>query len=210
MGVAERRQREREQRRSHIVDAAEHVLFTRGLATATMEDVAAEAELSKGTLYLYFENKHDLIAAIIIRGILILQSMFEEAAAGEEKGIDKVAAIGRAYIHFCHEHADYFRTMLQFETADVDPDEGGYGAQCVTESNRTFSICAGAVQHGIDDGTIRSDIDPLKTALTLYGLSTGLMQIISIKGRTIQENQGLDPSELIETFFDLIYKSLRA
>jgi hypothetical protein len=50
----------------------------------------------------------------------------------------------------------------------------------------------------------------MKTALTLYGLSTGLMQVTSIKRNMIRDNHGLDPAELVETFFDLIYKSLRA
>jgi len=50
MGIVERRQREKEQRRSAIIDAAEAVFFSKGLEIATMDDVAEEAELSKRKL----------------------------------------------------------------------------------------------------------------------------------------------------------------
>lgn len=210
MGVTERRQREKDKRRADIVDAAEALFFAKGFSTTTMDGVAAAAELSKGTLYLYFESKEDLLHAIIIRGILILQSMFEEAAASEGRGIDQIEAIGRAYFRFCHEYPNYFNAMLQFEAGAPGAERTGYGADCVEQSDRTFAICAAAVQQGIDDGSIRADVDPMKTALTLYGLSTGLLQVISIKGEMMRDSHEIDPAELIETFFELIYKSLRA
>ena len=211
MGIAERREREKEQRRSDIVDAAERTFFSKGIAIATMDDVAEAAELSKGTLYLYFRNKEDLYLAIILRAISVLQERFASAANSQTKGLEKIEAIGRAYFSFYKDHPDYYNAMLFFESYIVDPDtDPGYGVECANQSNKTFAICAAAVQAGIDDGTIRADVDPMKTALTLYGLSTGLLQIISIKGRMIEQNHGLNPEDLVDTFFDLIYKSLRS
>lgn len=210
MGIAERREREKEQRRNAIVDAAERVFFSKGVAGATMDEVAEAAELSKGTLYLYFESKDDLYLAIITRGIKILHQMFDHAVASEEKGADKVAAIGRTYIEFSRLHPEYFTAMLYFESSSAAHDEQSrYSVECMTQSNETFAICADAVQAGIDDNTIRSDVDPMKTALTLWGLTTGLLQIVSLKGEMIGETHGVDPKELIETFFDLIDRSLR-
>ena len=64
MGVAERRQREKEQRRITILRAAEDVFVRRGVAETTMDDIARAAEVSKGTLYLYFKSKDDLYLTI--------------------------------------------------------------------------------------------------------------------------------------------------
>jgi TetR/AcrR family transcriptional regulator len=50
MGITERKEREKEQRRNAIIDAAEKIFFTKGMDNSTMDDVAEEAELSKGTL----------------------------------------------------------------------------------------------------------------------------------------------------------------
>ncbi len=64
MGIEERKQREKEERYNVIVDAAETVIFSKGIEQATMEEIAREAELSKGTLYLYFRSKNELYTAI--------------------------------------------------------------------------------------------------------------------------------------------------
>ena len=69
MGITERREREKEQRHNDIIDAAEKVFFSRGLEHATMDNVAVEAELSKGTLYLYFKSKEELYLAILLRSL---------------------------------------------------------------------------------------------------------------------------------------------
>lgn len=61
MGTTERKKREKERRRNTIIDAAEKVIFSKGLDQSTMTEIAQEAELSKGTLYLYFKNFLNLI-----------------------------------------------------------------------------------------------------------------------------------------------------
>ena len=54
MGIQERKEKERERRRQQIMVAANRVFSDRGFSRATMEDIAREAELSPGTLYLVF------------------------------------------------------------------------------------------------------------------------------------------------------------
>jgi AcrR family transcriptional regulator len=67
MGIQERKERERERRRQQIMVAAKRVFAARGFSRSTMEDIAAEAELSPGTLYLYFKNKDELYASLSLR-----------------------------------------------------------------------------------------------------------------------------------------------
>jgi AcrR family transcriptional regulator len=67
MGIQERKKRERERRRQQIMVAAKRVFTDKGFSRATMEDIATEAELSPGTLYLYFKNKDELYASLSLR-----------------------------------------------------------------------------------------------------------------------------------------------
>ena len=67
MGIQERRIRERERRRQQILVAAKNVFSQKGFSKATMEDIARAAELSAGTLYLYFKNKDELYASLSLR-----------------------------------------------------------------------------------------------------------------------------------------------
>ena len=67
MGIAERKKKEKERRRQQILVAAKRVFSIKGFSKATMEDIAREAELSPGTLYIYFKNKEDLYASLSLR-----------------------------------------------------------------------------------------------------------------------------------------------
>ncbi len=67
MGIQERKEREKERRRQQIIVAAKRVFSEKGFNKATMEDIATEAELSPGTLYLYFKNKEELYASLSLR-----------------------------------------------------------------------------------------------------------------------------------------------
>ena len=67
MGIQERKEREKERRRQQIIVAAKRVFTEKGFNKATMEDIAKEAELSPGTLYLYFKNKEELYASLSLR-----------------------------------------------------------------------------------------------------------------------------------------------
>ena len=67
MGIKERKEREREMRRQQIMVAAKSVFTQRGFEKSTMEDIAREAELSAGTIYLYFKSKDELYASLCLR-----------------------------------------------------------------------------------------------------------------------------------------------
>jgi AcrR family transcriptional regulator len=67
VGINERKQREKNMRRKLILQAAEKVFFSHN--GGTMDDVAQKAELCKGTLYLYFSNKDELLQALASKGI---------------------------------------------------------------------------------------------------------------------------------------------
>ena len=74
MGIQDRKRREREQRRRQIMRAAHKVFSNKGFTKTTMEDIAHEAELSPGTLYLYFKNKDELYASLSVE---VLERLYE-------------------------------------------------------------------------------------------------------------------------------------
>ncbi len=84
MGIKERKKRERERRRQQIMLAAKRVFSSKGFNRATMEDIAREAELSPGTLYLYFKNKEELYASLSLRILNYINMRLEEVKDREE------------------------------------------------------------------------------------------------------------------------------
>ncbi len=96
MGIIERKEREKEQRREEIIGSAEQVFFEKGLQVATMDEIAEQAELGKSTLYLYYKSKEDLYLAVLLRGTEILLHKFEKVAASDDPTIKKIADLGEA------------------------------------------------------------------------------------------------------------------
>lgn len=90
MGIAERKQREKETqqrvRREQILEAAKRVFHTRGFSGATVEDIAKEAELSPAALYLYFKNKDDIYVSLNLQLLEYLSGRLENLS--DQKDID--------------------------------------------------------------------------------------------------------------------------
>lgn len=210
MGITERKEREKEKRRNDIIDAAERVFFSKGQNPATMDDVAEEAELSKGTLYLYFKSKEELSMAIKLRGLKILGEIFVNAIKKYETGIEKIKAIGQAYFQFYKDYPDYFNTMIYSESCDLDlMNKNSFCTGCHDQGDMALNIVSEALRAGIADGTIRPEIDPIKTAHILWGQSSGIIQLIASKGEHIKNEHGLCLDELMLSAFDLICYSLK-
>lgn len=97
MGIKERREREKKQRRQQIVDAAKKVFSANGFNKATMGDIAREAEISPATIYLYFNNKEDLFASLSLE---VLQYMLSRLELVDKKTVvnshEKIMAIKEA------------------------------------------------------------------------------------------------------------------
>jgi AcrR family transcriptional regulator len=211
MGIAERREREKEQRRNDIIDAAESVFFSKGLEAASMDEVAEQAELSKGTLYLYFKSKEELYLAIHLRGNRILRDMFAQAVKIPANGLEKTRAIGQSYFKYFQDYPDYYNAMIYYESREIDfADQSPVAQQCLMLGKETLDILAGAIEEGIQDGSIRPSINPVKTAISLWGQSTGIIQVMALKKDIIQHSHQLGPEEIIDYTFELIYHSLKS
>jgi AcrR family transcriptional regulator len=211
MGIAERREREKEQRRADIIDAAERVFFSKGWQTATMDDVAEACELSKATLYLYFKNKEELYAAILVRGSEILLQLFREAVESNQSGLEQTAAIGRAYMRFHAEHRDYYDAMLYFDAKGFDTcDDCEFGQKCEEYRDRIMGLVAKAVSNGVADGTLRPDLDPMMTAVLLWASSSGVLSALATAGEQIEAVHGVGMDDFLNSYFEFTFHAIAA
>ena len=79
--TSKRKEREREARREAILEAAARVLSVKSYYEATLDEIAAEAELAKGTLYNYYKDKQSLFFSLLNRGFDGFQQRVDEAIA---------------------------------------------------------------------------------------------------------------------------------
>ena len=209
MGIAERKERDRQRRRNDILDAAERLLVSKDFDAVTMDDVAQAAELSKGTLYLYFKSKEEIYLSVNVRALERMRECFEEAAAGETRGIDKVRAIGETYLKFSRVYPDYSNAVLRFEARRPGCliDEP-MARECHDSGVVLLKILEGAISDGISDGSIRPDVDPAETSVLLWALTDGIIRVIVAEGEHLRACHNLDPQGLLDAYFQLMYAAL--
>lgn len=211
MGIVERKEREKEQKKNAIIDAAEKVIFSKGLEAATMDEIAEVAEFSKGTIYLYFKNKEDLYFAIHARGLQLLRQMFEKAAKSKKTGIDQVLAIGKAYYEYSKKHLDYYKAMVYYDCHPVKTEsDSDFAEQCNLEGEEVLKLIAITIQKGIEDKSIRPDVDPKRTAVILWGQSMGMIQLQNMKGHhDFGERLNINFEELIYESFNMMIQAIK-
>ncbi len=116
MSTAERRAREKAQRRHEILDASRREFFERGFHQPTVDDVATRAEVSKGTIYLYFESKEEILAHLLLEGLDLLldeiKTALDPASPAAEPAL---RALANAYLRFCQTNPSYFRLIMAFD-----------------------------------------------------------------------------------------------
>src|SRR6202045_2617793 len=101
--ISARREEEKERRRAEILDAADALYAKKGWDALTVDQVARSARLSRALVYVYFRDKEELLSPIGERPMRLLRDRFTEAPASHSVGMDKVEAIGRAYMGYAYE-----------------------------------------------------------------------------------------------------------
>ena len=196
MGVIERKEREKEQRRNDIMKAAEQLFVQQGIKNTTMEHIANACEISRGTLYLYFNNKEELFNAIIISGIDILIAMMKEKIDSSATVQDKLAGIGRAYIGFYKEYRNYFKFLSYMdEQSNLDVKANGSYLMTLEKSQELWTLIVNVIQQGMDEGTFKKETNPYEVALVLWSASNG---VIGLFDHLIFAHKGALPDEVMK------------
>lgn len=206
--LADRRLEEKERRRSDIIDAAEAVVADVGLDALTMDEVARRARLSRALLYVYFQDRSDLVLGICQRALDLLGGRFETVMQAHARGRDQLTAIGHAYVAFSHECPVYFEALTKFETHAPDATPSAIESACIAGGDRVHALMVTCIENGIRDGSVRADVGPpLLVALTLWGFIHGAIQLAATKKNVIAHD-GFEPRQLVEHALFLATRSL--
>jgi AcrR family transcriptional regulator len=98
--------------RQTILDAAGELLLEQGDAGFSLRKIAERIGYSATTIYRYFRNRDDLIFAVTEEGFRRFGIALQEAFDSENEPLERVRALGRAYIDFGIENPVYYRVMF--------------------------------------------------------------------------------------------------
>ena len=208
MGIAERKEREKQLRREEIVLAAEKIFFSKGFDLSTMDDIAEEAELSKGTLYLYFKSKEDLHMAVARNSIRILRAVTLKATEGAGTALEKLGRMGRAVIEFSRTNPDRMRSIMTLE--EMEPQALSITAGDVKDliyKESTVETVIQLVELGVKENLIRTDVPVLLIAHTLWMTVLSVVRFVTMKPGLFEALE-LSQDQILESHFDLVLNGI--
>jgi len=209
MGIVERKEREKEHRREEIIDAAQKIFFQKGLQLATMDEIADAAELSKGTLYLYYKSKEDLYLAVMMRGMDVLYEIFSRVLSADHPTLKTIANLGEAYYEFFKEHRNYYRMFYFFENPQVHKQVSeGMLQTCAGHNGKVWAIIIDLINRGIEEGVIQEDIDPKQAAVILWATSNGLMRQMDREDTYWSETMGVNLEDALRKGHAMILQAM--
>ena len=207
--IAQRRVEEKERRRAEILDAAEALYAKEGWDLVTVDQVARGARLSRALVYVYFKDKEEILFAIGERAMCLLSDRFREAAAGSARGMEKIEAIGRAYMAYAFEFPHYFDFCSKFNARSGSPEPGSHDLASRIAGDEAIGVVVQAIECGISDGSIRPTVGaPIMLAVTLWSFTHGLIQLAMAKGSDMARF-GIAIPELSNYGFDLLRRVMQ-
>jgi TetR/AcrR family transcriptional regulator len=148
-----RRGREEGARRAHILGAAERLFAERGLAEASVADIAKEAEFGVGTLYKYFEDKSTLIRSLVEDRLGAHFTAVDAALASEGAPEEVVGRFVEAYLDSIKRRAAFFKFFMTNFHPGMSQEGGPVDMACVGERrDRIVGLLRDVLQRGIDAG----------------------------------------------------------
>ncbi len=197
MGIKDRREREKLDRRNSILAAAEDLFREKGYE-ATMDEIAEKAELSKPTLYLYFNNKDDLYASIALEGFQTIKETFRRIDESGAPAREKMRSMYHAFIEFAMEHRQVSRiTEFTLSEAGRRRVSDELLSRMNADIATVLGYAEGVIREGIDSGVFDSGEDPLVVSIIAWRTVLGLISL-AIEGGLEGRDQG---------FYDGLFES---
>jgi AcrR family transcriptional regulator len=190
-----------EERKIQIINAAEDVFTKKGFDEARMDDIAEKTGLSKGTLYLYYKSKDELIIAILDR---IFQREFK---AFENIDLSTMGATEAVWL-FTDTVAKDIKLILRLMPIAYEFLALAFRNKFVQGAlkiyvNRYMDILVPIIQKGIDDGEFRP-VDTQEVAIAAGAILEGTLLI------WVYDKSLVDPERHIRSGMRLLLEGVKA
>jgi AcrR family transcriptional regulator len=207
MGIRERKEREKERRRQQIMVAAKRVFADKGFSRSTMEEIAKEAELSPGTLYLYFKNKDELYASLSLRVLQYLLMRLEHVNREQTLSCsDRFKALKEAMYDLYDFDPSILMNMFHLQSSDSLKNlTPRLLLEIKSLSNHSLAAMATIFAQAMEQGEFIKR-HPGAVADIIWALFSGV--VLWENSKKMIHDQGDYVKESLETAFDIFRRGL--
>jgi AcrR family transcriptional regulator len=177
MGILERREREKIERKALIIRCVKDLVLDRGVENVSMMDIAKKAELSKATLYLYFPSKSLLFMEICNAAAVQFIDYFRARMRPGLSAIELIKLYWNCYLEMFGESDEMviFFSMWQYLAPDNPFLSLEKEAKPITILE-FFAAIRDMLAQGIAEGTFDPGIDPAMVARTMLSLFSAVVE----------------------------------
>ena len=184
MGVKERKQKEKQIRRSQILDAARKQLFSKGIDNISISGIAREAELGVGTIYFHYKNKEDIFIALQEEGVEMLFTVISQSAAKQAAPDEKLRRIALAFYEFSETHKEYYNIINYFLSSSRIFFQAEEKERIDLAGAKILGVIRDIIDQGNADGHFMEK-EPGKFAVMFWGNIYGLLQFKKLEQTTL-------------------------
>lgn len=207
--MGRRKKEPRSVHRENIASAASALFMERGIAATSMDDIAKAAGYSKATLYVYFENKEEIVGILTLNSMKKLYDYIVSALEQEENTKARYDLICKGLVRYQEEFPFYFKMVLDkinvdFESCDFLPEEKEtyQVGEEINEKIKDFLLS------GIEKGDLRSDLEMMPAIFNFWGMLSGIIQLAANKEAYIEKAMGLSKEQFLDYGFSMLYRSI--
>ncbi|HYF84238.1 MAG TPA: TetR/AcrR family transcriptional regulator [Clostridia bacterium] len=162
--ILPRRERERQVRKSEMIEVAEKLFIQNGYEGTSMDDIAKEAQFTKRTIYQYFINKDDLFYAVALKFARQLNSNFKEAFISKKTALEKIHYANLQYFQFFKEHPEVFQLINHVPQGKPGKEVSPNYIEMLKFQSESFQMYTEIIEKGKKDGSMSPDLDAKKAA----------------------------------------------
>jgi AcrR family transcriptional regulator len=159
----------RPDKRQQIMQAAEGLFTSRRFHEITLDEVAQAAQVGKGTIYLYFQDKDDLFFSVATSGFDELCDLLQQGVPGEKPFREQLTSACREISAFFRRRRPLMR-MMQAEEGRLPWLRGAVRDKWLAHRKRLRTAVGAIMARGVAEGAIRADVPPETLAAFLLGM----------------------------------------
>lgn len=201
-------ERKKQERRNEILDVAEQIIAMKGIQGMTMDEVAKEADVATGTLYVYFKNKNSLCAAVNLKISKQMRLMMEEKIESCKNACEKIRVTVATVIEFrdnCPDKWNAFKELLLIQFQDFSDDNV---QNLLDEDRKMIQLMTDNYKQGINEGCIRSDLDIFPTIIFMRMALFTALEPLPYAQRMLGEGN-IDSKHFLKVAEDLMRHAVR-
>jgi AcrR family transcriptional regulator len=157
-------------KKQRIMQAAEQLFRTRRFHEITLDEIAREAEVGKGTIYLYFSDKEDLIFQAAVAGFDEMCELLRQNAGGSVAFRDGLLSMCETISAFFQNRRPLFRIIRSESERAMESSGTGLRRRWQQRRKTMTEAVAAVIARGVASGEIRRDIPPEILAEYLLGM----------------------------------------